>query len=173
MAEVRDNSFLYLKAYPAVGFRFRVTIGEKSEDDGDSRFQSVSGLNVEVETENKKEGGENRFEHALPIRTKHPVLILKRGLIQSKAFRKWVIDSISAITTFASKDPTKRLITPKDITVSLLNPNGEELMVWNVVHAWPKKWTVSDLNAEQSTIVVETIELQYQYYTLKDNVNAN
>lgn len=171
MGDNRKN--LYLKSYPAVGFHFRVTFGTANEDDGDNRFQSVSGLSVEVETENKKEGGENRFEHVLPLRTKYPLLVLKKGLIQSKSFRVWCMESINAITTMASASPSKRLISPKDITVSLLNPDGGELMVWNVVHAWPKKWSISDLNAEQSTIVVESIELQYQYFTVKDQVNAN
>jgi phage tail-like protein len=173
MAEKKDNKYGYLKTYPAVGFHFRVTIGSGNEDDGDSRFQSVSGLSVEVETENKKEGGENRFEHVLPLRTKYPMLVLKKGLVQSKSFRKWVMDNINAITTMASDNPSQRLITPKDITVSLLNPSGEELMVWNIVRAWPKKWNVTDLNAEQSSIVVESIELQYQYFTVNDKVNAN
>src|SRR5215813_15147338 len=97
MALIRDNNYLYLKTYPAVGFHFRVKI-DGATDDGDSRFQSVSGLTVEVETETKKEGGENRFEHVLPVRTKYPLLVLKRGLIQSKTFRTWCMDSISAIT---------------------------------------------------------------------------
>jgi len=163
----------YLKMYPAVGFHFRVSIGGTSDDDGDSRFQAVSGLSVEVETENKKEGGENRFEHVLPVRTKYPLLVLKKGLIQSTSFRQWCMDNINGITTMASDDPTKPLLTPKDITVSLLNPDGDELMSWNIVHAWPKKWSISDLNAEQSAIVVETIELQYQYFTVNDQVNAD
>ena len=48
--------------YPPVGFHFKVEfigIG----NDNDTRFQSVSGLNVEYDTESFKEGGENRFEH--------------------------------------------------------------------------------------------------------------
>ena len=162
----------YLKMYPAVGFHFRVSI-DGTSDDGDSRFQAVSGLSVEVETETKKEGGENRFEHVLPVRTKYPLLVLKKGLIQSASFRQWCMDNINGITTMASDDPSKPLLTPKDVTVSLLNPDGDELMSWNIVRAWPKKWSVSDLNAEQSAIVVETIELQYQYFTVNDQVNAD
>ena len=162
----------YLRYYPAMGFHFQVVFGNKNEDDGDGRFQSVAGLSMELETESKKEGGENRFEHALPIRTKYPLLVLKRGLIQSK-LREWCISSINAITSLASADPGKRLITPKDLTVTLLGPQNEALMTWQVVHAWPKKWSVTDLNAEQSAIVVESIELQYQYFTLKDNIHAH
>lgn len=163
----------YLRYYPAVGFHFQVTFGAQNEDEGDGRFQSVTGLSVGVETENKKEGGENRFEHVLPIRTKYPLLVLKRGLIQSKALRAWCMESINAVTTVASANPTQRLITPKDLTISLLGPEREILMTWKVVHAWPKKWSVTDFNAEQSSIVVESIELQYQYFTLNDEVNAH
>jgi phage tail-like protein len=161
-----------MKTYPAVGFHFRVSIDGAAENN-DSRFQSVAGLSVEVETETRKEGGENRFEHVLPLRTKHPLLVLKKGLIQSPGFRAWCMDNIKAITNIASNDPNKRLITPKNLLVSLLNQDGQEIMGWNVVHAWPKKWSISDLNAEQSTLVVETIELQYQYFTVKDNLHAD
>lgn len=173
MAEIIKADTGFLRYYPATGFHFRVTFGSGNDDDGDGRFQSVAGLSVEVETENKKEGGENRFEHVLPIRTKYPPLVLKRGLIQSKALRKWCMDSINAVTMVASANPTQRLITPKDLTVSLLGPENEILMTWNVVHAWPKKWSVTDFNAEQSAIVVESIELQYHYFTINDNINAH
>jgi len=64
--------------YPPVGFHFKVEfvgIG----NDNDVRFQSVSGLSVEFDTEAYEEGGENRFEHTLPVRTKYPDLSLKRG----------------------------------------------------------------------------------------------
>ena len=72
--------------YPPVGFHFKVEfmgIG----NDNDSRFQSVSGLTVEYETESFKEGGENRFEHKLPVRTKsnksllHPYITLKANVV--------------------------------------------------------------------------------------------
>ncbi len=156
------------KYYPAVAFHFKVKIDDIPDDDGDSRFQTVSGLSVELETEGKKEGGENRFEHVLPLRMKSPALVLKRGLITSKSLRKWCLDNINAVSNLVSVDPSKRIITPKNLTVSLLNEQHEEIMTWNIVHAWPKKWNVADLNAEQNAIAVETIELQYWYFTVKE-----
>ena len=65
--------------YPPVGFHFKVEFVNLGNNN-DTRFQSVSGLNVEFETETFKEGGENRFEHKLPVRTKYPDLSLKRGI---------------------------------------------------------------------------------------------
>ena len=39
-------------------------------------------------------------------------------------------------------------------------------MTWQVKHAWPKKWSVADLNAESSAIMIETLEIGYQYFTI-------
>ena len=44
----------------------------------EQRFQDVSGLSFEIETETFVEGGENRFEYKLPKRIKYPNLVLKR-----------------------------------------------------------------------------------------------
>ena len=143
--------------YPPVGFHFRVVFNGIGEEQIDSRFQSVSGLSVEVETETRKEGGENRFEHTLPVRAKFPLLVLKRGLIsQSKLLTQWCNNVFHSL-----------IVEPKDLTVHLLNEAHEPLLTWNVVHAWPKKWSLSDLNAEQNNLAIESFELQYQYYTLE------
>jgi len=41
-------------------------------------------------------------------------------------------------------------------------------MTWKVINAWPKKWSVSEFNAEQNSIAVESLELNYSYFeTLK------
>ena len=142
--------------YPPVGFHFRVVFAGIGQSDIDSRFQSVSGLNMELETESKKEGGENRYEHVLPVRAKFPVLVLKRGLVKdSDLLTKWCNDAFQSL-----------IIKPVDLTISLLNENHEPLMTWNVRQAWPRKWSHSDLNAEQNALAIETFELQYQYFTL-------
>jgi len=145
--------------YPPVGFHFRVVFSAIGDTEVDVRFQSVSGLSMELETESVKEGGENRYEHVLPVRSKFPLLILKRGLVKNSALlTQWCNDAFQSL-----------IIKPVDISISLLNEAHEPLMTWNVKHAWPKKWSLSELNAEQSTIAIETFELQYQYFTLSKN----
>lgn len=143
--------------YPPVGFHFSVSFDKSvTDDDGDARFQSVGGLNVELETETVKEGGENRFVHSLPVRTKYPNLVLKRGMLTDSKLISWCIDSFNSLE-----------INPADLNVSLLNEEHEPLKTWKLKHAWPVKWDVGDFNAEENKLVVETIELTYQYYTLE------
>lgn len=142
--------------YPPVGFHFKVEFNGLGDGDADVRFQSVGGLSVDLQTETVKEGGENRFEHVIPTMAKYQNLTLKRGLIKDSSIIAWIFDAIENLA-----------INPVDMTVSLLNEQHEPLCTWNIVHAWPIKWNLSDFNAEESKIVIETIELTYHYFKLQ------
>ncbi len=83
-----------------VGFHFAVSINGADGENIDARFQSVSGLDVDIETENIKEGGENRFEHKLPVRRSYSDLILKRGQLSTKDasnLTKWCETGLSKV----------------------------------------------------------------------------
>jgi phage tail-like protein len=54
-----------------------------------------------------------------------------------------------------------------DVSVILMNEKSEPLRTWNVAHAIPKKWLVSDFNAMENSYVVETMELTYRYFTIQ------
>lgn len=141
--------------YPPVSFHFKVEFDGIASQGTDIQFQSVSGLSVDIETEEFAEGGENRFKHKFPVRTKFPNLVLKRGMVTNSKLIDWCRD---AIESFQFK--------PINLTVKLLNEEHEPLVTWNVVHAYPVKWAVDDFNAEENKISIETIELAYNYFTL-------
>ncbi|BAZ03831.1 phage tail protein [Calothrix sp. NIES-3974] len=150
--------------YPPVSFFFDVIFLSESLDkqNVETRFQSVTGLSVDMQTESLKEGGENRFEHTLPVRSKYSPLVLKRGLVKNSQMVNWCMDAI-----------VKFDIRPMNLLVRLLHVQGaaknsaaniEPLVTWNVINAWPKKWSVSDFNAEQNAIAIESLELNYSYF---------
>lgn len=139
--------------YPPLGFHFKVEFADLS---GEYQFQSVSGLNVEFETEQVAEGGENRFKHKLPVSTRYPNLVLKRGIRVDSSLTKWCREALEDFD-----------IKPTNITISLLNEEHEPLMTWNVVHAYPIKWSVSEFNAEKSQLAIESIELAYNYFNIQ------
>jgi phage tail-like protein len=147
--------------YPPVAFHFKVEFGFKKELHGveanknDIMFQSVSGLSSELQTDSIKEGGENRFEHELPVRTKFANLVLKRGVMTDSSLIKW------CVSTFQNLE-----VRPVDLEIKLLNEKHEPLMTWAVKQAWPKKWAVEDLNAMESKILIESLELKYQFFTI-------
>jgi phage tail-like protein len=54
---------------------------------------------------------------------------------------------------------------PVDINVELLNEKSNTMTSWNFKQAYPVKWVISDFKAQENSLVVETIELAYQYFT--------
>ncbi|AGA79811.1 phage tail protein [Echinicola vietnamensis] len=139
--------------YPPLSFHFLVEFTGIDSKTQDHEFQSVSGLSVDIETEEIAEGGENRFKHKFPVKTKYPNLVLKRGVLVDSNVISWCRD---AIENFEFK--------PIDLTVKLLNEEHEPLMTWNVVHAYPVKWSVEDFNAQESKMAIESVELSYNYF---------
>ena len=147
--------------YQAVGFHFRVVFeGLPKGKEVDVRFQSVSGLEVQLDTETVKEGGQNFYEHTLPGRTKYSsTLTLKRGLITptNSGLTDWCIDTF-----------THRVFVPLEtISVHLLDENHTVCAKWDVEHVWPKSWKVAELNAERSEVLIEQLELHFNRFTLK------
>jgi len=141
--------------YPPPGFHFKVEVLGLPPVDHDVRFTEVGGLSVELGSEEIPEGGENRFIQKFPTRAKYPELTLKRGLLLNSEIIVWVRQCIEDFD-----------ILPKNIDVKLLNEKHEPLMTWHVVNAWPTKWAVSDLNATNNAVVIESLQLFYQYFTV-------
>lgn len=141
--------------YPPRSFHFLVSFLDVGDSAKDIGFQSVSGLNVSMDLETYREGGENRFVHQLPVKSNYSDLTLKRGIVLDSTLIKWCTDTFESM-----------IVKPTDLVISVLNDDHEPLLSWNVKHAWPKKWTVSDLNAESSELVIESMELTYHYFTL-------
>lgn len=142
--------------YPPVGFHFKVEFGLPAAKSSDIRFREVSGLAMELEEETRVEGGENRFTQKLPVRARYGDLVLKRGLLTDSAIYAWCKAAIQELD-----------ITPITIWVTLLNESHDPLQTYTFTNAWPKKWSISDFNAESSELVVESLELAYQYFTLE------
>jgi phage tail-like protein len=142
--------------YPPWGFYYKVEFSF-SQNKNDVRFQTVSGLSVEYDMEEYAEGGENRFIHKLPVRTKYADMVLKRGMLTDSEVIAWFVKALR-----------DREFEPADVNVILMNEKSEPLRTWKVAHAIPKKWDVSDLNANESAVVVETLELSYRYFTIQE-----
>ena len=152
--------------YPSVGFHFIVRfigIGDGvslgpisvSTADIDTRWTEVSGLNVELTTEELVEGGENRFTHKLPQRAKYGNLVLKRGFFSSlpSPLMTWADDAINNLD-----------IKPCQVQVILLDEMHIPAKTWNFMNAYPVKISLGDLKATDNSFLIESIELTYQYY---------
>lgn len=135
-----------------VVFHFKVEFGANSSE-ADNRFQEVTGLAAEITVEELKEGGLNEYAHKLPSGAKYGNLVLKRGYIHDSTVSEWCR---KAIENFSFETKT--------VTVSLLNEQHETLANWQFIRAWPVKWSVSDLKAQDNALVIESLELAYAMF---------
>jgi phage tail-like protein len=138
--------------YPPVGFHFRVDIvGIIGLNEGN--FQEVGGLNAKLGVEEIKEGGENRFVHRLPTPSKYENLVLKRGMVTNSLLIYW---ARMAVEQF--------IFVPTTVVVSLMDEGVIPVATWKFNNAYPVSIKVSDLKAQENAIVVETLELCFDYF---------
>jgi len=134
-----------------VTFHFNVDMG--SDEGDDIRFQEVNGLTAEISVEELVVGGENMFTYRLPVRAKYNNIILKRGMLKNSKLIDWFRNAVEHFQ-----------FEPRDIKINLLNEKNEPVAFWKVIQAYPVKWVISDFKASENALVIETIELAYQYF---------
>ncbi len=136
-----------------VAFQFSVSFGSTTSL-REAAFREVSGIETEMEVEAVAEGGENRFVHQLPKGTKHPRLVLKRGVAANG----------TALVTWCKRILEGGLATPIDtklLQVFLLDAAGNPLRGWAFENAYPVKWSIEGFDSTKNQVALETLELVY------------
>lgn len=159
-----------------LSFYFQVNIG-KSE----IAFKEVSGLSTEMELETIQEGGVNEYEHRLPKQVKHGNLILKRALmpVSNNEVVEWISEVLEKASFFNIEG--RKLPLTRTIQVTLLYVESKDVVKngkivkteykttpiykWECADAFPVKWEAETLDAEKSSVLIESLE--FTYSTLK------
>lgn len=135
-----------------LGFRFGVNFfGQGLEPNPiDIRFQKVSGLGATVQVKDHAEGGENLYTHRLPVSVKYENLVLERGMaLVSPLHREFNV----AMSEFR--------FHPSTVLVTLFDDQQQPLAGWMFIRAFPVRWSTSGLDATQTGLVIDTLELAY------------
>lgn len=131
---------------PYPGFRFHVEIDSLFV----AGFSEVTGLEVEVETEEYEEGGVNHHTHVLPKRVSYSNVTLKRGLTDFPQFTRWIDEAI--------RGPAER----KTGHIFLQDASGRIGRGWEFVDGYPVRWEGPDLAADQASVAIESLEIAHQ-----------
>lgn len=129
---------------PLRGFRFLLEIDGITS----GGFTRVKGLAREIKHESYREGGVNEYEHKLVTQVSYPVLILERGLVLDDLWN-WALET-------ADGD-----VSRKTIRIRLQDEAGDKAWAWEIAGAIPVKWMASDLDAQSSQVVMESLELAH------------
>ena len=132
---------------PYLAFCFRVTITDAGLNESTGLFKSVSGLEVETEVVDFKEGGVNDYTHKLAGGTKFKNIVLKRGFSGSEFTnwrKKWESGKVR-VGGFIEQLDTKNNCVAK----------------WEFVKGWPAKWSLSEFDASKNEVSIETLEIAH------------
>ncbi|MBL0341303.1 MAG: phage tail protein [Bacteroidetes bacterium] len=139
--------------YPIPVFHFNVSIG--GENIG---FSEVTGLTQEIQPIEYRDG----LMSATTLPLKRPGLkkanniSLKRGITAAdNEFYKWLNNN------------GKPNVERKDLTITLLNDEGEPVFIWSIAQAWPIKVEGPALKATGNDIAIESIDLVHEGITLQ------
>jgi phage tail-like protein len=125
---------------PLRGFRFLLEIDGITS----GGFARVKGISRDVKFESYREGGVNDYEHKLITQVSYPELVLERGLALDDLW-SWALATADG---FAQR---------KTMRIRLQNESGDVQWAWQIEHAMPVKWSLSDLDAQVSNVVMESI----------------
>jgi phage tail-like protein len=130
-------------------FSFRVEI--EGVDLG--TFRSVSGLTIENEVIEFREGGSD-VTHKLigPLKWKN--IVLKQGFGGSTRLYDWY-------RSFTPQSPMR-----VNGSIVMLDAAGLELARWQFVRGFPVKWEGPDFDASGNDIPIETIEIAHEGLTM-------
>lgn len=139
--------------YPLATSRYMVKIG-----DDNINCSEVSGLNIEYEAFEYKEATEGGIKtYQLLGQPKPTTITLKGGLFKAE----------SKLYSWLNKIHTSEF-TKKDIVISLLDNENKSIMIWNVLEAFPTKFTGPSLNASENAVAFQSLELNAAEITIKE-----
>jgi len=114
-------------------------------------FAEVTGLQVEVEVEDYREGGVNGFVHKLRGAVRYPSnLVLKRGLVGGDQLLAWQEQTLQG------------KLEMRNLSVVLCDGKNQEAQRWNFAKAYPVRWSGPELRAGTSAVAIETLEFVHQ-----------
>jgi phage tail-like protein len=149
-----------LRVDPYRAFNFLITLVDSANAPGTALvpgqsqpaggFSECSGLEMSMDVEEYKEGGNNGATLRFPTRVKWSNLRLKRGMAIADDLWLWHYGFVQGN------------VVRRDGVVTLLDEQQNPVKVWSFRRGLPVKWAGPSLNAAQSQVAIEELEIAHE-----------
>ncbi len=171
---VQALGFDQQRSDPLLGYNFQVAISDSQPATSSTLagisisltgaqttagFSEVSGLEATMDVENYDAGGINGGTLHFPGRVKWSNLVFKRGVIALRPITD-TSDFWTWLQGFLDGQGVR-----KDGTITLMDETGAPALVWSWRRGLPLKWTGATMNAMQSQVAVEQLEIAHEGLT--------
>jgi phage tail-like protein len=155
-----------LRVDPLSTFNFYITLLDSSNVLGTlitaalsyavAGFSECGGIDATVEIADYREGGVNDYVHKFATRATYSNLTLKHGMIYLYDdlwtwHNSWVLGQG----------------TRKDGLITLMDESRKPAKVWKFKRGIPSKWVGPALNAQQSNVAIESLEIAHEGLVLE------
>lgn len=113
-------------------------------------FSECGGLDMSMDIEEYKEGGNNGLILRFPTRVKWSNLRLKRGIATSDELWLWHFGFV------------RGQVVRRDGVVTLQDEQQNPVKSWSFTRGLPVKWTGPSLNAAQNQVAIEELEIAHE-----------
>lgn len=146
--------------FPIMSYYYLVEI-----DGTPIRFQEVSGLDVEIEYEPYRSGGNDGFSiiNVPGMQKFSGTLTCKKGIFEDDE------EIMELITNMLDEKEHYGEDGKFDISIELLNTEGETIMAWFVEGCAPKKFSSPTFNAMENKIAIETMDFAYDTFAVSSD----
>ena len=134
---------------PYAKFRYKVEI-DGLEAGG---FSEASGFDASIDVIEYREGDMIQTPMKLPGLKKYGNITLKQGVADSMVMYEWMIAGVEGE------------VERKTMTITILDETETATASWQVINAWPAKYTAPDFNALTSEVAIESIEIAHEGMT--------
>jgi phage tail-like protein len=135
--------------YPHGKYRFKLEI-DGLEAGG---FSEVSGFDASIDVIEYREGDMTQTPLKLPGLKKYGNITLKKGLTSSMVLYDWIIAGVEGA------------VERKTVTITALDETGSDAASWQVINAWPSRYSAPDFNATANEVAIETLEIAHEGMT--------
>ncbi|WP_244930189.1 phage tail protein [Nocardioides sp. W7] len=125
-------------------------------------FREIHGLQVTVNVEEFREGGQNGFSHRVPGRMTWPNIVFRRGVTQGNALFEWL--NKSSGEGFAA---SSNKLTRSTGAITALDHLGTRLRAWELIDVFPVRWKGPDFSAESRDPLEEELEVTHHGFRAK------
>ncbi|MBQ8147906.1 MAG: phage tail protein [Lachnospiraceae bacterium] len=148
-------------AYPLTKMNFLVQIDGV---EGTAAFSEITGIEATVDVIEFRQGNANSLSPVkIPGLVKHGNVTLKMGYTLDNAFKTWIQECVSEVRGQMPRYNVKiEMIDINGGAPQQLSTTTTGTRIWLLTNAWVTKYSAPDLNALQSEVAIETIELAYE-----------
>lgn len=135
-----------MAGYPHGKFNYKVEI-DGLEAGG---FSEVTGFDASIDVIEYREGDMTQTPLKIPGLKKYGNITLKQGLVDSMVLYEWMTAGLEGD------------VERKTLTITLLDIAGSPAASWQIINAWPVKYTAPDFNATSSEVAIESLEIAHE-----------